>query len=39
MSLLVKKGFRYFMYYKEAEVRPLCIFLTKMSAYRRDFDN
>ena len=33
------KGFKYFVGYKDAEkVRPLCIFIPKMSAYRRDFD-
>ena len=34
-----KKGFKYFIGYKDPKrVRPLCIFLPKMSAYRRDFD-
>ena len=33
-----KKGFKYFIGYKDAKIRPLCIFLPKMSAYRRDFD-
>ena len=34
-----KKGFKYFIGYKEAKkFRPLCIFLPKMSAYRTDFD-
>ena len=34
-----KKGFKYFICYKDAnKIRPLCIFLTKLSAYRRDFD-
>ena len=33
------KGFKYFVGYKDAEkVRSLCIFIPKMSAYRRDFD-
>ena len=34
-----KKGFKYFTGYKDAKkIRPLCIFLPKMSAYRKDFD-
>ena len=34
-----KKGFKYFIGYKNSKkIRPLCIFLPKMSAYRRDFD-
>ena len=34
-----KKGFKYFNGYKDAKkIRPFCIFLPKMSAYRRDFD-
>ena len=33
-----KKGFKYFIGYKDAKIRPLCIFLPKMSAYRRDSD-
>ena len=34
-----KKGFKYFIGYKDAKkLRPLRIFLPKMSAYRRDFD-
>ena len=33
-----KKGFKYFNGYKDAKIRPLCIFLPKISAYRRDFD-
>ena len=34
-----KKGFRCFIGYKDAKkMRPLCIFLSKMSVYRRDFD-
>ena len=34
-----KKGFKYFICYKDnKKIRPLCIFLPKMSAYRRDFD-
>ena len=32
-----KKGFKYFIGYKDAnKIRPFCIFLPKMSAYRRD---
>ena len=34
-----KKESKYFIAYKDAKKnRPLCIFLPKMSAYRRDFD-
>ena len=33
-----KKGFKYFIGYKDTKIRPLCIFLPKMSAYRRVFD-
>ena len=34
-----KKSFKYFIGYKNAKkIRPLCMFLPKMSAYRRDFD-
>ena len=33
-----KNDFKYFIDYKDAEIRPLCIFLPKMSTYRRDFD-
>ena len=34
-----KKGFKYFIDYKDAKKnRPLGMFLPKMSAYRRDFD-
>ena len=34
-----KKGFKYFIGYKDAKkIRPLCIFLPKMSSYRKDFD-
>ena len=34
-----KNEFRYFIGYKDAEnVRPLCILLTKMSAYRKGFN-
>ena len=34
-----KKGFKYFIGYKDSKkIRPLCIFLLKKSAYRKDFD-
>ena len=34
-----KKGFKYFIGYKDAKkIKPLCIFLPKMSAYRKDFN-
>ena len=34
-----KKGLKYFIGYKDTKkIRPLCIFLPKMSACRRDFD-
>ena len=34
-----KKGFKYFIGYKDAKkIKPLCISLPKMSAYRKDFD-
>ena len=34
-----KKGFKYFIGYKDTKnIRPLCTFLSKMSAYRKDFD-
>ena len=33
-----KKGFEYFIGYKDVKKsRPLCIFLPKMGAYKRDF--
>ena len=33
------KGFKYFIEHKDAKKgRPLCIFLPKMTAYRKDFD-
>ena len=36
---MIKKGFKYFIGYKAAKKnRILCIYLQKMSAYRRDFD-
>ena len=36
---LGKKGFKYFIGYKGAKkIRTLCIFLPKMSACRKDFD-
>ena len=34
-----KKVFKYFIGYKDAKkIGPLCIFLSKMNAYRKDFD-
>ena len=34
-----KKSFKCFIRYKDvAKVTPLCIFLPKMSGYRKDFD-
>ena len=34
-----KKSFRYFIGYKVAKkIKPLCIFLPNVSAYRTDFD-
>ena len=34
-----KKWFKYFIGYKDAKkIRYLCVFLPKMSAYRKDFD-
>ena len=34
-----KKEFKYFIGYEDAEnIKPLCIFLPKMTAYRKDFD-
>ena len=34
-----KKGFKCFIGYKDAKkIRPLCILLPKMTAYRKDFD-
>ena len=36
---MVKKGFKFFIGYKDAKkIRPLCILLPRMSAYRKDFD-
>ena len=33
-----KSGFNYFVDYKDAKkIRPFCIFLPKMNAYRKDF--
>ena len=35
-----KNDFKYFIGYKDSKkVRPLCILLPKMSAYRRNFDD
>ena len=34
------KEFHYFICYKDAQkIRPLCIFLLKMTPYRKDLDN
>ena len=33
-----KKGFQCFIGYKDVKIRPLCIFLQKMSTYSRDYD-
>ena len=34
-----KKEFKYFIGYKDAEnIKPLCVFLPKMTTYRKDFD-
>ena len=34
-----KKGFKNFIGYKDAKKnKPLCVFLPKMTAYRKDFD-
>ena len=33
-----KKGFKYFIGYKDAKIRHLSISLPKMSTYRREFD-
>ena len=33
-----KKGFKYFIGYKDAKYKPLCIFLSKMIAYGRHFN-
>ena len=36
---MVKKGFKYFICYKDAKKsKRLCIFLPKMIEYRKDFD-
>ena len=32
-----KKGFEYFIGYKDDKNKPLCVFLPKMTAYRKDF--
>ena len=40
VSLGKKNGFKYFVGYKGAKkLRTQCVFLPKMSAYRRDFVN
>ena len=34
-----KKGFKYFIGYKNAKkIKHLCVFVLKVTAYRRDFD-
>ena len=33
-----KKGFKYFIVYKDPKIRHLSISLPKMSTYRREFD-
>ena len=39
MVSLSKKGFKYFIGYKDSKIIILlCIFFPKISAYRRDFD-
>ena len=39
MFLLVKKWCNYFIGYKNAKkIKPLCVFVRKMTAYRKDFD-
>ena len=39
MVPLSKKSLKYFIGYKDGKkVRPLCVTLPKMSAYRRDFN-
>ena len=39
MASFGKKNYKYLIGYKDAKtIRPLCIFLPKMTAYRRDFD-
>ena len=36
---MVKRGFKYFICYKDAKkIKPSCIFLPKMTEYRKDFD-
>ena len=36
---MVKKRFKFFIGYRDAKkIRPLCIFLPNMTAYRKDFD-
>lgn len=39
ITLLVKKGFKYFIGYNNDEkVKPLCIIILKMRGYLKDFD-
>ena len=34
-----KRRFKYFIGYKDAKkIKPLCVLLPKMTAYRKDFD-
>ena len=33
-----KRSFKYFIGHTDAKIRPFCIFIPKMGAYRRDFD-
>ena len=35
---LGKRGFKCFIGYKDDKIKPLCIFLPKMSVYKRHFD-
>ena len=38
-GFLGKRGFKYFIGYRDTKkIRPLCIFLPKISTFRRDFD-
>ena len=33
-----KRAFKYFIGYKDAKIKSLCIFLPKMTPYRKEFD-
>ena len=35
---MIKKGFKYFIGNKDVKIKPLSMFLPKMSAYRRESD-